>query len=304
MTGSTSLLDASSFGGKVALIAPAAAIANDALETTYARLSEMGVPYVAGKHVQARHRYLAGTVDQRLADIYAAFENPEIKAVWCLRGGYGCAQLLPHIDWERIRRAGPKPLIGFSDISIMLSAFHRQSLPAVHGPVATALAKRYDGEEQLRHEDSFRSLDRLLRTAGGHLPAQPVNHSLKSIQGPLIGGNLTALASTEGTGYGLYAPDGAILILEDVGEPYYRIERSLWQLLNSIDSARLGAVCLGTFTDCPRKGVVHSLEEIIAEWLEPHGVPLFSGLPSGHGPDNQAWPYGQEARLDHDGLHW
>ncbi|GGM07914.1 LD-carboxypeptidase [Pseudomonas asuensis] len=304
MAGSTSLLDASSFAGKVALIAPAAAIANEALEVTYAQLAEMGVSYIAGEHARARHRYLAGTLDQRLADLYAAFEHPEVSAVWCLRGGYGCAQLLPHIDWARIRRAGPKPLIGFSDISIMLSAFHRHGLPGVHGPVATALAKTYGGEEQEHHEDSFRSLDRLLKSTKGYLPAKPVSRVGKTIQGPLIGGNLTALASAEGTGYGLYAPAGAILVLEDVGEPYYRIERSLWQLLNSIDSAQLGAVCLGTFTDCPRKGVAHSIEEIVAEWLAPHGVPLFSGLPSGHGPDNQAWPYGREARLDHDGLHW
>jgi muramoyltetrapeptide carboxypeptidase len=304
MLGTCSLLDADSFGGQVALIAPAAAIAHEALETTYALLTDMGVSFVAGDHVRARHRYLAGTVEQRLSDIYAAFENPDVTAVWCLRGGYGCAQLLPYLDWERIRRTGKKPLIGFSDISIMLSAFHRHGLPAIHGPVATALAKTYEGEEQQRHEDSFRSLSRLLKGSQQFLPVQAVSQYSETVQGRLIGGNLTALASAEGTGHGLYAPAGAILILEDVGEPYYRIERSLWQLLNSIDAAQLGAVCLGTFTDCPRKGVAHSIEEIVAEWLAPLGVPLFHDLPSGHGPDNQAWPYGQIARLDRAGLHW
>ncbi|TWI57300.1 muramoyltetrapeptide carboxypeptidase [Pseudomonas duriflava] len=293
------------FAGRVALIAPAAAIAVEALEATYARLTALGINYLPGAYVQARHRYLAGTLEERLTDLYTAYENPETTAVWCLRGGYGCAHLLPHIDWQRLRRVTPKPLIGFSDISVLLSDFHRHGLTGIHGPVATAWARSYDeAEQQEIHEASLFSLLDLLKEQLHTLPTRQLSGPKDAIRGPLIGGNLTALASVAGTAHGLYVPPRSILILEDVGEPYYRIERSLWQLLHSIDRHQLGAVCLGTFTDCPRKGVAHSIEEIVAEWLAPWDIPLYAGLPSGHGPANRAWPYGRDATISATELRW
>lgn len=125
--------------GRVALIAPASAIATDVLEATLRQLEVHGVDYHLGRHVEARYRYLAGTVEQRLEDLHNAFDMPDITAAWCLRGGYGCGQLLPGLDWGRLQAASPRPLIGFSDISVLLSAFHRHGLPAIHGPVATGL---------------------------------------------------------------------------------------------------------------------------------------------------------------------
>lgn len=102
--------------GRVALIAPASAIATDVLEATLRQLEVHGVDYHLGRHVEARYRYLAGTVEQRLEDLHNAFDMPDITAVWCLRGGYGCGQLLPGLDWGRLQAASPRPLIGFSDI--------------------------------------------------------------------------------------------------------------------------------------------------------------------------------------------
>lgn len=98
------------------------------------------------------------------------------------------------------------------------------------------------------------------------LPVQHLGGHKQRVEGALIGGNLTALACMAGTLGGLHAPAGSILVLEDVGEPYYRLERSLWQLLESIDARQLGAICLGSFTDCPRKEVAHSLERIFGEY--------------------------------------
>ncbi|MCO1673152.1 LD-carboxypeptidase, partial [Pseudomonas aeruginosa] len=103
---------------------------------------------------------------------------------------------------------------------------------------------------------------------------------------------------------GLHAPAGSILVLEDVGEPYYRLERSLWQLLESIDARQLGAICLGSFTDCPRKEVAHSLERIFGEYAAAIEVPLYHHLPSGHGAQNRAWPYGKTAVLEGNRLRW
>jgi muramoyltetrapeptide carboxypeptidase len=292
--------------GRVALVSPASAVAEEVLEATLRQLEVFAIDYHLGAHADGRYRYLAGTLEQRLEDFHQAFELDGVSAVWCLRGGYGCAQLVPKLDWARLKAATPRPLIGFSDISILLSAFHRQGLPAIHGPVASALGLQplSAPSEQRERLASLASVSRLLAGQEQRLPASHLSGPKGAVEGQLIGGNLTALASTAGTAAALHAPAGAILVLEDVGEPYYRLERSLWQLLQSIDAARLGAVCLGTFTDCPRKNVAHSLEEIFAEYLQPLGVPLYHQLPSGHGAHNRAWPYGRLARLDGHGLSW
>lgn len=296
----------SPIAGRVALVAPASSIAEEVFEATLRQLEVLGIDYHLGEHAEARYRYLAGTVEQRLEDFHKAFELPDVSAVWCLRGGYGCAQLVPKLDWARLRAASPRPLIGFSDISILLSAFHRHGLPAIHGPVATALGLQplSAPSEQRERLASLASVSHVLAGNSGKLPVQHLAGPKHAVEGELIGGNLTALACMAGTEGALYVPDGAILILEDVGEPYYRLERSLWQLLNSLGGARLGAVCLGGFTDCPRKGVAHSLEEIISEYVARLGVPLYHGLPSGHGAHNRAWPYGRRAVLEGKSLRW
>ncbi|MDH0098066.1 LD-carboxypeptidase [Ectopseudomonas hydrolytica] len=294
------------FDGRLALIAPAAAIAEDVLEATLAQLDVLGVRYHLGRHVRARHRYLAGTPEQRLDDLHQAFSLPDIAAVWCLRGGYGCAQLLADIDWALLRQASPRPLIGFSDLSILLSAFAQHGLPAIHGPVATALGHQVLSAPGGQRERlaSMQALWSLLKGQHRQLPLRHISGPQHAIEGTLQGGNLTALASVCGTGAALHLAEDSILILEDVGEPYYRLERSFWQLLHSFAGQRPRAVCLGSFTDCPRRGVHHSLEQIIGEYLAPLGVPLYGDLPSGHGDSNFPWPCGKKARLSPGSLSW
>lgn len=294
------------FKGRIALVAPASAVAKDVFDATLRQLQALGIDYHLGAHAQASYRYLAGTVEQRLEDLHTAFELPDIGAIWCLRGGYGSAQLVPHLDWARLQAASPRPLIGFSDISILLSAFHRHGLPAIHGPVATTLGlpPLSSAHEQHERQVSLASVARVLAGLDRHRPATHLNGPKHPVQGTLIGGNLTALASTAGTLAGLHAPAGSILVLEDVGEPYYRLERCLWQILQNIDAKALGAVVMGTYTDCPRNGVTQSLDEIFSEYLQALDVPLYHLLPCGHGAQNRAWPYGRMARLDETGLSW
>lgn len=295
-----------SFEGRVALIAPAAAIAEDVLEATLAQLEVLGIRYNLGQHVRARHRYLAGTPEQRLADLHQAFALPDIDAVWCLRGGYGCAQLVADIDWALLRQASPRPLIGFSDLSILLEAFAQRGLPAIHGPVATTLGHQVLAAPGGQRERlaSVQALWSLLAGEHSQLPLRHISGPRHAIEGTLQGGNLTALASVCGTAAELRLAEDAILILEDVGEPYYRLERSFWQLLHSFAERKPRALCLGSFTDCPRRGVQHSIEQIIGEYLAALGIPLYGELPSGHGDANFPWPYGQRVRLLGDHLAW
>ncbi|GHC14857.1 murein tetrapeptide carboxypeptidase [Kushneria pakistanensis] len=287
----------------VALIAPAGAVLPERIETICTLLGQMGYTPRLMDNAGARHRYLAGTVEQRLTDLYAAFNLADVAAVWCLRGGYGCAQLIDHIDWQRLPDV---PLLGYSDISVLLSAFHARDRRAIHAPVTTELAllEHAEGEARTARAEAMTSIAPVLAGDGGYMRAEHVAGPTAPVEGVLIGGNLTTLASMAGTPAALHVPQGAILMLEDVGERLYRLERNLYQLLASIDLTRIRAVCLGSFTDCDSTGTDTSLEAIIQEWLAPHDIALYHGLPFGHGDHNQAWPVGRTARLETSALSW
>lgn len=288
---------------RVALVSPAGAVKPELVEAAMARLQAAGIEPLLGEHALERHRYLAGTAEARAADLHWAFSQADVDAVWCLRGGYGSAQLLPWLDWSRLSSSKGRPLIGYSDLTVLLEAFHRRGLTAIHGPGALDWGRTE--ADPTAQAARTRSLESVLELCAGARPSW----SLERLAGPahvpageLIGGNLTTLASVVGTAAALRPHDGAILMLEDVGEPFYRLERSLCQVLGSLTEHRIGAVCLGTFTDCPPRNVEQSLDEIFAEWLAPRGIALYRGLPSGHGPENQAWPYGARVRLEAERL--
>lgn len=284
---------------RVALVSPAGAVKEELVTVAIEQLQAAGIEAVLGEQALKRHRYLAGTAEERAADLHWAFSQADVDAVWCLRGGYGSAQLLPWLDWSRLSSSKGRPLIGYSDLTVLLEAFHRRGLTAIHGPGALDWGRR--DEDPATQAARTRSLESVLELCAGSRPAWQLERLAGPAQvpaGELIGGNLTTLASVVGTAAALRPHDGAILMLEDVGEPYYRLERSLCQLLGNLTEHRIGAVCLGTFTDCPPRNVEQSLEEIFAEWLAPRGIALYRGLPSGHGPENQAWPYGARVRLE------
>lgn len=279
-------------GKKIALIAPAGGVRDDRIDITLNLLTAAGIQVWLGLNARAHHRYLAGTVSQRLADLHAAFTLPDVAAVWCLRGGYGSSQLIPHIDWAAI--PADIPLIGYSDITALLNAFARRGKQGIHGPVATELA--LPGQTAVQQEQRAAAMRSLVELLLGQRPTRPLlSYSLRPSEPPpiLSGGNLTVLASLAGTQAGLRLNRNTLLLLEDIGEAEFRLERSFQQLLHSIDPAYLQAVCLGEFVGCQFSRTPDSWHRILKEWLNPLGIPLHSGLAIGHGHANQAWLYGQ-----------
>ncbi|MDN3557431.1 LD-carboxypeptidase [Halomonas maura] len=283
----------------VSLIAPSSYTDPKAVAAGIRGLSSLGVEVRVVEPLQAPERYLAGSRERRLAQLHAAYDDPASQAVWAVRGGYGAAQLVAGIDWARLADH-PKPLIGYSDVTVLLDQCHRRGLPAIHGPVAKAagglLAGDADRREVIRRQ--FEETLELIR--GGvpldypliaHRPAPP------SLQGPVVGGNLATLASLIGTPAAFRAAPGALVILEDVGEPYYRLERALWQLVHAGALDEAAAVCLGTFEGCPPYGET-TLEAIFTKTLASLALPLFSGLPIGHGLHNRPWRYGATGRIE------
>lgn len=292
-------------GATVALIATSSPPSAAKLEKALANLNGFGHRVVEGKSLRARHGYLAGTDSERLADLHWAFQDPEIEAVWCVRGGYGAARLLPLLDFDLIGR-NPKPLIGYSDVTALHIAIHqRTGLVTFHGPVAAA-----DYPEDTLHH--FRSV--LVSPAVPHRieapdPAsvaeeperQPFTIAGGKATGTLTGGNISILASLAGTPFSPVFTD-KIVFLEDVGEQPYRLDRLLTQLLQGTDLAKAAGIALGVFLECEPKPDTPSftLSESLKFRLGALGIPVFYGIPLGHVSHQATFPYGIQAALDAD----
>ena len=213
-------------GDTVGLIEPAGFSDGPAdVEAVAHTIRGMGLVPKFGRHVAARHGYLAGTDEQRASDLNAMYADPEVRAVFTVRGGWGCARILPLLDWRTIR-ANPKLLIGFSDVTALHLAFaSRTGFATIHGPNAANSWR----------ETSWGSLWRLAFT--GETPVLGAGEGAPPIatlrpgkaRGRLLGGNLSVLTALVGTPW-LPDFDGAILFLEDTGEAEYRIDRMMSQL--------------------------------------------------------------------------
>lgn len=293
-------------GDTVGLIEPAGFSDDEAqVEAVRFTIAGMGlVPRVA-PHVGRRYGYLAGTDEQRAGDINAMFADPEIKAVFAMRGGWGCARLLPFLDWDTLR-ANPKLLIGFSDVTALHLAFAaRAGFPSVHAPNAANSWARiswesfwrlaFAGEAPVFAPPGPEEIDPL---AAGRWQVTTIRPGLA--RGRLLGGNLSVLSALVGTPW---VPDfeRAILFLEDVGEAEYRIDRMLSQLALSGILGRVAGVVFGQCTRCTA-GVPgytgFTVPQLLEQYLAPLGVPAFGGANIGHVTNQLSLPVGGEVEID------
>lgn len=292
-------------GTRVALVAPAGPLLErDDLTRAVALAEALGFAAVLGDHAAHRHGYLAGRDEERLADLQRAITDPRIDAIWCLRGGYGVTRILDRLDLSPLR-AKPKALVGFSDITALLLAAHATSgVVAFHGPVArrpmTAFSRR-GFERVLMSSEAAGPLEILPAPDGVLVPTanRIVTISKGVAAGPLIGGNLSLLHCLIGTPW-FPRLDGAILFLEDVNEKLYAVDRMLTHLRSIGAFAKLAGVAIGQFTELTRSGAdgALGLDEVLATYFEPLGVPVAAGFPIGHVDDQWTLPIGVAAELD------
>jgi len=291
-------------GSRVALVAPAGPLLErDDLDRALELARLLGFDPVLGRHAGGHHGYLAGTDAERLADLNAALTDPAIDAVWCIRGGYGMTRIIAGVDFEGFARR-PRPVIGFSDITVLLAALHqRTGVVTFHGPVARHSMTAFTREH----------FERVLLGAGsgplGRLPQPgavlvPTTHRIMTLrggsaEGVLQGGNLSLLQCLVGTPF-MPDLDGALLFIEDVGEEVYRVDRMLSHLRLAGALDRLAGVIVGRFTELGRRGADGALgfDQVLATYLEPLGVPVAHGFPIGHVEDQWTMPIGVRARLD------
>ena len=275
-------------GDTVGIATPASPYKAEALRAGIHLLKQWGFQVTLGRKGIGRKNYLAGTDRERAEEIMGLFSDPGIKAILCSRGGYGAMRILDFLDFKKIKD-DPKLFMGFSDVTVLLMALWKKAgLMTFHGPMVTTLP-------QLRPS----SLIRVQATLMGHYQIQiPLDtHRVirpGSAQGVLIGGNLTLLTHLIGTAY---EPvwDQAILFLEDCGEDPYRVDRLFAHLRLSGCLEKVSAILMGKITGSNKKDLPLSL---LKEILSDSNIPIWAGLPIGHGSRNIPLPVGAPAFLD------
>ena len=278
---------------RIGVVAPSGIFDRQRLDDSMALVASWGHELVSAPHLMARDRYTAGTVVERGADLAWALTAPGIDAVWFARGGFGTVHLLGDMPWDD---TDGRPVVGFSDATALFCAMATHGVGGgLHGPVLHSLCDHVD-------EASRASVRLALEGGPLHLDMVQVAGPIGRVEGPVVGGNLCTLASLTGTPWAL-SSDGAILVLEDVGEPPYKIDRLVTQLRLSGDLSGVKAIVLGDFTSCkPPKDADWSLREVLVELMEPLAVPIWVDAPVGHGNRNRSWYHGGRGVLCDGGL--
>ena len=281
-------------GDAVTVVASAGPVPPRRLEAGVAVLASWGLDVRVAPHAEGQHprlSYLAADDQGRADDLMAAWCDPDVRAVLCTRGGYGVQRMLDRLDWTALAAAGPKVLVGFSDVTALHQAFAvRLGLSTIHGPVVAGLG---DGDQE-----SAAHLHRLLFSPSPEslTPVPAATLMPGAADGILVGGNLAMLAASVGT-RDLLPAVGGIAVLEDIGEELYRLDRMLTQLLRAGWFEGVRGVALGDFTGPAPTESVHGLA---LDRLGRLGVPIVAGVPIGHERPNLAFPLGVPARLDAD----
>ena len=279
-------------GARISLVAPAGPLQKpEELSRAQENVRALGWEPVVAPHATQRTGYLAGHDRDRLTDINSALRDPKIDALWCLRGGYGMIRILPGVDYDALSRA-PKAIIGYSDITALHAAVQRKCrLITYHGPTAREALTDFS-------RDSLeRAVVEQTDSCGSAPNAREINPG--KAEGILVGGNLAVLASLCGTAFAPDMTDG-ILILEDINEPVYRIDRMLQQLLLSGTLNGCKAIVFGECVKCADDagGGVRLFDEVLGEIALELGVPCLAGVPVGHISEQWTIPLGATAQLD------
>lgn len=234
-----------------------------------------------------RKGYLAGSDASRKAVLADAMCDPEVEAIIMARGGYGALRIVDDLPWEDFAEA-PKPLLGFSDICALHAFANARGIPTIHGPNVTGLGRSITAAERMS----------VIACLEG-LPLAP--WSLRPIRkgearGPVVGGNLALVQAMIAAGEFAVPPD-SIVVLEDVTERPYRIDRMLASLLLGGVFDRASAVVFGDFTQCDPGPDGITVDDVIRDLAEKLAIPVYVGAPFGHGAPNFAFPLGAIAEL-------
>lgn len=293
-------------GDTIAIVPTARAITVDELRDGIALAESWGLKVKLGAGIGRKHFQQAGTDAERAADLQAAINDPEVKAIWCARGGYGTIRVMDQVDLAPLRK-DPKWIIGFSDITVLHNALHRLGVTSLHAQMPFAIGGKTEACRASLRQVLFGGEYRVVsgewqvdpaRLATRHSPrATP---RLGQCEGMLIGGNLSILYALRGTPYDI-EPAGKILFLEDLDELRYHMDRMIQNLKHGGWFRELAGLVVGGMSDMrdknPEDPFGMEAEEMIAEAVAPYGYPVCYGFPAGHIADNRALVLGAKAKL-------
>jgi muramoyltetrapeptide carboxypeptidase len=221
----------------------------------------------------------SGSVEQRLSDLQKAFDDPEVRLVFCSRGGYGTVHLLEKLDFSGIRR-NPKWVAGYSDITILHAALQSCGIASLHAPMAQHFSDEGAEDIVVRHTKNILEGN----SVGYHIPVEdnfPLNRK-GNATGQLFGGNLSVFCSLLGSGYA-GIPRGGIFFIEDIGEAPYQVDRMICQLKLAGVFGRIGGLIVGRFTGYEEDNLMYSpLQESIREAVGEYDFPVCFNFPVGH----------------------
>lgn len=278
-------------GDKIAVVAPSGQIGDyEKIKNGMQYLENLGFEPVFGRHVYAKKRYMAGTDQERANDVNAAFADPQIKAVFCVRAAAGATRILRHIDYIKIRKK-PKPLIGFCDNAALQAAlFKKSKIVSYNGFLPTYDFKNGNADSLVKE-----SLEKLLRGETYSIHSGEKLRSGKA-KGRLLCINLSTLMYLAGTPY---FPElkGKILLLEDVNEKIYKIDLMLQQLKQQPHFHQLNGVIFGQFTNCTGDEEDGTLEDCFEDFLQGTDFPAIKDFQFGHVAQRYVLPYGGRVRM-------
>ncbi len=285
-------------GDTIGLVALAFSVDKESLEKGIEYLRSAGYNVLIGDHVYDSDGYLAGSDKSRADDLNNMFLNEDVKAIFCIRGGYGSARIIKYLDFDIIKN-NPKIFMGYSDITFLLNAIYQKTgLITFHGPMVGSDMRRMDSTSY-----NTQAMNNII-VKSSELPEinwYPLEESLYIKEGlgigELVGGNLSIVISSLGTPYEIDTK-GKILFLEEVGEPTYRIDRMLNQLKMAGKLDEIAGLIFGESVSCnPRHAGEPTLLDVVKSYSEDLNVPVLFGVPLGHGFNKATLPVGAEVLL-------
>jgi muramoyltetrapeptide carboxypeptidase len=277
-------------GDLIYITAPAKSIDNESIQRAVNLFESRGYQVLVSEHCTGEHNYFSGTDEERMLDLQCGIDHPEVKAIVCARGGYGCVRIIDLIGWAGMLR-NPKWMVGFSDVTVFHSRLQNYGLESIH---ATMPLNFIDNSQE-----SFDTLFDALEGKAYSITAEKNKYNKPGeIKGKLVGGNLSIIYSLLGTDDRLQFTDN-ILFIEDLCEYLYHIDRMMSALRKSGALEQISGLIVGGMTEMNDTAVPFGMtvEEIILDHLKFRNIPVSFGLPAGHINDNRALLLGSEAHL-------
>ena len=278
-------------GDTVAIVATARKHLNDDLKLAKEFLENWGLKTVVGSSIGLDKNQLAGTDEQRAADFQSQLDNPNIKAIWCVRGGYGTVRMLDLLDFSKFKQ-NPKWIIGFSDVTVLHSHLNTMGFQSIHGMMPVSIPRATpEAKESLRKALFGESLSYTI-------PFDKMN-KLGTAKGQLVGGNLSILYSLFGSESAIDCTD-KILFLEDLDEYLYHIDRMMMNLKRNGCLESLKGIVIGSMTKMNDNDIPwgKSALEIIQDITKEYKIPVIYNFPAGHIADNRALIFGSQVSLE------